>query len=63
MKHLTPLLFVLLISVFAQINIDLNKKIEWTVNREIIDATDDTIYKTIGNIIMKTKLITGKLSL
>ena len=50
MKFLVPLIILMSVSVFAQIGIDLEKKIERKVNKELNDATDDAIDETVETI-------------
>jgi len=63
MKLLFPLIILMSLSVFAQIGIDLEKKIERKVNKELNDATDDAIDETVetikeGQIMKQTLLMT-----
>ena len=50
MKLLFPIFLFMSISIFAQIGIDLEKKIERKVNKELNDATDDAIDETVETI-------------
>ncbi len=50
MKFLIPLFILMTFSVFAQIGIDLEKKIENKVNKELNKATDDAINETTETI-------------
>jgi outer membrane protein OmpA-like peptidoglycan-associated protein len=50
MKFLIPLFILMTFSVFAQISIDLEKKIENKVNKELNKATDDAINETTETI-------------
>lgn len=50
MKYIFLILVVFSINLFAQFDLDINKKIEKKVNKELNNATDDAIDETIETI-------------